>query len=72
MVFYRYVARLFDPLHVTVEIPSLLNLLCTSIRRILEVIDMVPSRREKASAVHLPPPVAGYVEMEGVSFSYGE
>jgi ABC-type bacteriocin/lantibiotic exporter with double-glycine peptidase domain len=70
VAFYSYMARLFDPLHAAVEIYSRLNRLKTSIRRILEVIEMTPSVTEKPTALHLPSPTRGYVEMRGVSFSY--
>ena len=70
VAFYSYMARLFDPLHAAVEIYSRLNRLSTSIRRILEVIEMPPSVTEKPAALHIPSPMRGYVEMRGVSFSY--
>jgi ABC-type bacteriocin/lantibiotic exporter with double-glycine peptidase domain len=67
---YSYIARLFDPLNAAVEIYSRLNRMSTSIRRILEVIDMAPSVDEKLDAVNFISPVRGCVEMKGVSFSY--
>lgn len=70
VAFYSYMSRLFDPLHAAVEIYSWLNRLNTSIRRILEVIEMAPSVMEKPAALHLPSPMRGYVEMRSVSFSY--
>lgn len=70
VAFYSYMARLFDPLHAAVEIYSRLNRLSTSVRRILEVIEMTPSVTEKAAALRFPSPTRGYVEMRGVSFSY--
>src|SRR5690242_19819088 len=39
---YSYIARLFDPLNAAVEIYSRLNRMSASIRRILEIIEMVP------------------------------
>ena len=70
VAFYSYMARLFDPLHAAVDIYSRLNRLSTSIRRILEVIEMAPSVPEKPNALYLTSPVRGYVEMVGASFSY--
>jgi ABC-type bacteriocin/lantibiotic exporter with double-glycine peptidase domain len=70
VAFYSYMARLFDPLHAAVEIYSRLNRLSTSVRRILEVIETVPSVAEKPGALQPPSPMRGYVEMRGVSFSY--
>src|SRR5258708_39202566 len=70
VAFYSYTARLFDPLHAAVEIYSRLNRLGTSIRRILEVIEMPPSVTEKHCALHLPTPTRGYVELRRVAFSY--
>ena len=72
VAFYSYMARLFDPLHAAVEIYSRLNRLSTSVRRILEVIEMTPSVTEKPAALRLPSPSRGYVEMRGVSFSYSD
>src|SRR6266568_5726013 len=72
VAFYSYMARLFDPLHAAVEIYSRLNRLSTSVRRILEVIEMTPSVSEKPAALRLPSPTRGYVEMRGVSFSYSD
>jgi len=72
VAFYSYMARLFDPLHAAVEIYSRLNRLSTSVRRILEVIEMAPSVTEKPAALRLPSPTRGYVEMRGVSFSYSD
>src|SRR5260370_39557994 len=63
-------ARLFDPLNAAVEIYSRLNRMSTSVGRILEVIETVPSVDEKQDAVYLPTPVRGYVEMKDVFFSY--
>ncbi len=61
---------MFDPLNAAVEIYSRFNRLSTSIRRILEVIEMAPSVTEKPDALHLPSPMRGYVEMRNVYFSY--
>jgi len=72
VAFYSYMARLFDPLHAAVEIYSRLNRLSTSVRRILEVVEMTPSVTEKRAALRLPSPTRGYVEMRGVSFSYSD
>ncbi len=72
VAFYSYMARLFDPLHAAVEIYSRLNRLSTSVRRILEVIEMTPSVTERRAALRLPSPTRGHVEMRGVSFSYSD
>jgi ABC-type bacteriocin/lantibiotic exporter with double-glycine peptidase domain len=70
VAFYSYMARLFDPLHAVVEIYSRFNRLGTSLRRVLEVIEMPPGVTEKAEGIHLPSPMRGYVEMRRVYFSY--
>src|SRR2546422_1054233 len=70
VVFYSYLARLFDPLNAAVDIYSRFNRLSTSIRRILEVIETPPRVPEKPSAVHFPSKIRGSIEMDGVSFSY--
>jgi ABC-type multidrug transport system fused ATPase/permease subunit len=70
VAFYSYLARLFDPLNRAVDIYSRFNRLSTSLRRILEILEMAPGVREKPNAVPLASPVRGTVEMTGVSFSY--
>ena len=72
VAFYSYLARLFDPLNAAVDIYSRFNRLSSSIRRIVEVIEKTPTVWESPGAVHLPSPSRGYVELQGVSFSYGE
>src|SRR5260370_31291251 len=72
VAFYSYLARLFDPLNAAVEIYSRFNRLSASIRRIVEVIEKTPTVSESPSAVHLPSTSRGYVELLGVSFSYGK
>jgi ABC-type bacteriocin/lantibiotic exporter with double-glycine peptidase domain len=67
---YSYIARLFDPLNAAVEIYSRLNRMSASIRRILEIIEMVPGVADRREAVNLTAPFRGYVEMSGVAFSY--
>lgn len=67
---YSYIARLFDPLNAAVEIYSRLNRMSTSIRRILEVIDLTPSVSDRPGAARLQGPTKGNVELEDVSFSY--
>ena len=70
VAFYSYLGRLFDPLNAAVDIYSRFNRLSTSIRRITEVIEMIPSVPERPTAVHLESPVRGHVELNNVSFSY--
>ncbi len=72
VAFYSYLARLFDPLNAAVDIYSRFNRLSASIRRIMEVIEKTPTVPESPTAVHLPSPSRGYVELQGVSFSYGK
>jgi len=72
VAFYSYVGALFDPLGAAVHIYSQLNRLRTNIRRIREVTERAPSVPEMPGAVSFPSPLRGYVEMEGVSFSYCE
>jgi ABC-type bacteriocin/lantibiotic exporter with double-glycine peptidase domain len=67
---YSYMARLFDPLNAAVEIYSRLSRMSISIRRILEVIETVPSVAERPEAIQIPSPVRGCVEIKNVSFSY--
>ena len=70
VAFYSYVGALFDPLGAAIHIYSQLNRLGTNIRRILEVTERVPGVSEMPGALSFPSPVRGYVELEGVSFSY--
>jgi ABC-type bacteriocin/lantibiotic exporter with double-glycine peptidase domain len=72
VAFYSYLARLFDPLNAAVDIYSRFNRLSASIRRIVEVSEKTPTVSESRNAVHLPSPSRGYVELQGVSFSYGK
>ena len=72
VAFYSYLARLFDPLNAAVDIYSRFNRLSASIRRIVEVIEKTPTVSESPGAVYLPSPSKGYVELQGVSFSYGK
>src|SRR5882724_3723444 len=72
VAFYSYVGALFDPLGAAVHIYSQLNRLRTNIRRIREVTERAPGVPEMPGAVSFPSPLRGYVEMEGVSFSYCE
>src|SRR5260370_12138431 len=67
---YSYIARLFDPLNAAVEIYSRLNRMSTSIRRILEIIEMAPSVSDRPGVIDLRASIRGYVEMKEVSFSY--
>ncbi len=70
VAFYSYLGRLFDPLNAAVDIYSRFNRLSTSIRRITEVIELIPSVPERPTAVHFESPLRGYVELKDVSFSY--
>ncbi len=72
VAFYSYLARLFDPLNAAVDIYSRFNRLSASIRRIIEVIEKTPTVSESPGALHLPTPSRGYIELQGVSFSYGK
>src|SRR5207245_10513326 len=72
VAFYSYVGALFEPLGAAVHIYSQLNRLGTNIRRILEVTERVPGVPEMPGVVSFPSPLRGYVEIEGVSFSYCE
>ena len=67
---YSYVARLFDPLNAAVEIYSRLNRMSTSIRRILEVIEVVPSVSDRPDGIHFRGPIKGNIELKDISFSY--
>ena len=71
VAFYSYMARLFDPLHAAVDIYARLNRLGTNIRRIQEVIALVPKVYDRPGALGFSSPVRGSVEMENVHFSYG-
>jgi len=70
VAFYSYVGALFDPLGAAIHIYSHLNRLGTNIRRILEVTERTPGVPEMPGAVNFPSPVRGYVELDGVRFSY--
>jgi ABC-type multidrug transport system fused ATPase/permease subunit len=70
VAFYSYLARLFDPLNAAVEIYSRLNRMSANIRRILEVLETVPSVREAPNPVAFSVPAKGTIQMKNVCFSY--
>jgi ABC-type multidrug transport system fused ATPase/permease subunit len=72
IAFYSYLARLFAPLSMAVDIYSRLNRLNSSLRRIFEVINERPSVCERPGAVELNCRICGGVMLEGVSFGYRE
>jgi len=72
VAFYSYLARLFDPLNAAVDIYSRFNRLSASIRRILEIVEKMPTVSESPGAVCLSSISRAYVELRGVSFSYGK
>jgi ABC-type bacteriocin/lantibiotic exporter with double-glycine peptidase domain len=70
VAFYGYLARLLDPVHAAVGIYSQLNRLTTSIRRIVETLQTVPTVAEVPNPVSLVPALPGDLDMENVSFWY--
>lgn len=71
VAFYSYTARLFDPLHAAVDIYARLNRLNTNVRRIQEIITLVPNVADKAHALSFSSPMRGHIELEKVHFAYG-
>ncbi len=70
VAFYSYLARMFDPLNAAVEIYSRLNRLRTSIRRIVEIVETVPSVADVPHALRLSSELKGFIELRSVFFSY--
>ncbi len=70
VAFYSYLARMFDPLNAAVEIYARLNRLSTSIRRVLEIIQAVPSVGDVPHAIPVSFAVKGCIELRNVVFSY--
>ena len=72
VAFYSYLARLFAPLSMAVDIYSRLNRLNSSLRRIFAIIEERPSVCESPTAVELARGQNGSVILEGVCFGYRE
>ena len=70
VAFYSYLARMFDPLNAAVEIYARLNRLRASIRRMLEIIETVPSIADTPHAIPLNFALKGCIELRNVVFSY--
>ena len=70
VAFYSYLARMFEPLNAAVEIYARLNRLATSIRRIVEILEAVPSIADAPHAIPLSFTLKGYIELRNVVFSY--
>lgn len=70
VAFYTYLARLFDPLYMALDLCAQFKRLAASVRRIREVVEANPSVEDKATAVALPLGLRGKVELEKVCFGY--
>jgi ABC-type multidrug transport system fused ATPase/permease subunit len=70
VAFYSYLARMFDPLNAAVEIYARLNRLTTSIRRMVEILEAVPSIADGPHAIPLSFTFKGCIELRNVVFSY--
>jgi ABC-type multidrug transport system fused ATPase/permease subunit len=70
VAFYSYLGRLFDPMNAAVEIYARVNRASTSIRRILEIGDLIPTVPEHPHPVYLPETIRGSVRLRRVSFRY--
>jgi ATP-binding cassette subfamily B protein len=70
VAFYSYLGRLFDPMNAAVEIYAWLNRVRTSIRRILEICELIPTVPEHSHAIALPERLPGTIRMSAVSFRY--
>jgi ABC-type bacteriocin/lantibiotic exporter with double-glycine peptidase domain len=71
IAFYSYIARLFEPLSISVEINSRFQRATACIRRIRALLDITSKVCEPQSPVALiPNPHSGIVRIENVSFSY--
>jgi ABC-type multidrug transport system fused ATPase/permease subunit len=70
VAFYSYLGRLFDPMNAAVEIYARLNRVSTSIRRILEIGDLIATVSEHPHPVSLPLRLRGTVEIQRATFRY--
>ena len=70
VAFYAYMAALFGPLSVAVDLYSRANRLNTNVRRILEVFERAPGVAERPFAIECPAPFRGRIELRGVRFAY--
>src|SRR5260370_4608954 len=70
VAFYSYLARLFAPLSAAVDIYYRINRLNSSIRRILEIIEEVPSVPDNPGAVQLVAKSRCAVVLDAVFFTY--
>src|SRR5262249_45973783 len=74
VAFYSYLARLFEPLYLAIEMNSRFQRISASVHRIRMFLSTRPSVDEDPRPVHLPKRslrwVAGHVAMEEVSFRY--
>jgi len=70
VAYYGYVARLFEPISIAIDLQSRLQRVGASIRRILELSGKNIAMNETAPAVQLKRDVAPELEFRSVSFSY--
>ncbi|MCI0719453.1 MAG: ABC transporter ATP-binding protein/permease, partial [Acidobacteria bacterium] len=70
VAFYTYLARLFDPLYSTIDMYARFTRVRASIRRILDITELVPSVRDCPHAAPLPRRNRGAVRLIDVTFAY--
>jgi ATP-binding cassette subfamily B protein len=70
VAFYGYVARLFEPLSIAIDLRTRLQRVGASVRRIIELAERKRPSRGRAPALLLNPEVAAELEFRSVSFSY--
>lgn len=70
VAFYSYMGRLFDPLHAAVDIYSRMNRLGASIRRILKVLETLPSVPDAHDSIILNETFQPRIAIKHVSFHY--
>ncbi|MGH9718660.1 MAG: ABC transporter ATP-binding protein, partial [Bryobacteraceae bacterium] len=70
VAFYSYLTRLFEPLSGAVELYSRFQRVGASIRRIMEILDVVPSVQDREGAAPVQAAGAYQIRLSGVAFGY--
>ena len=70
VAFLAYVTQFFDPIQELSQLYTTMQAAMAGGERVLELLDTPPAVRDEPNAPEMPP-IAGRVELAGVSFAYG-
>jgi subfamily B ATP-binding cassette protein MsbA len=70
MVFFTYLAQLYSPIRSLGSLGNEIFAAAAGAERVLELLNEPPAVRDAPHARPLPEPVAGHVELRGVSFTH--